>query len=155
MSGLKTDNPVVEVWFPIEKDAEGYPKSRELEALLYNPLKPDCSICTVASIPFYVQAVAFGDTITTISKTRGQLDFAEIVSRSGYSTSRILLRSLAQSDDVLKKLLDFGVMIERVGNLVAIAAPPSGDADALVDYILDGKKRGLWGAQHGYIPEGA
>src|ERR1700689_1087113 len=155
MSGLKTDNPVVEVWFPIEKDAEGFPKTRELEALLYNPLKPDCSICTVASIPFYVQAVAFGDTITTISKTRGQLDFAEIVSRTGYSTYRILLRSLAQSDDVLKKLLDFGVMIERVGNLVAIAAPPSGDADAALDYILERKEARLVGPSAGINPKGA
>ena len=63
------ENLVVEVVFQIEKDAEGYPKSRNFEALLCKPLDAECSLCVVNSVPFYLRNVAYGDTIETWGQT--------------------------------------------------------------------------------------
>jgi|SRR5579864_1451605 len=146
---------VVEVRFEIGKDANGYPKSRDAEALLCKPLKRDCSLCVVASVPFYVRDVAYGDTITTSVAPSGALQFREVVKRSGYSVYRILLRESLKKTEVINRLLDFGVLLEQDGNLLAFAVSPSTDVDAIVDYLLEGKRSGLWGTQDGYIFEAA
>jgi len=143
---------VVEVRFEIEKDAEGYPKSRNAEALLCKPLNPDCSLCVVASVPFYLKNVAYGDTITTRDKPSG-LEFGEVVKRSGYSVYRVLLHQTDKKEELTNKLLDLDVLLEQDGNLIAIAIPPAADSDTVVDYVLEGKRKGFWGAQDGYVFE--
>src|SRR5258708_8389103 len=80
---------VVEVRFEIEKDSEGYPKSRDAEELLCKPLNPECSLCIVASIPFYLRNVAYGDTISTEEDPSGCLRFKDIAARGAYSFYRI------------------------------------------------------------------
>jgi len=49
--------------------------------------------------------------------------------------------------------LDLDVLLGQDGNLIAIAVPPSADTDAIVDYILDGKRSGFWGAPDGFVFE--
>ena len=144
---------VVEVRFEIEKDSEGYPKSRDAEELLCKPLNPECSLCIVASIPFYLRNVAYGDTISTEEDPSGCLRFKDIVARGGYSVYRIFLHDSTKKDALISKLLDLDVLLERDGNLIAIAVPPTADTDAIVDYILKGKSEGFWGAQDGYVVE--
>ena len=147
------DNVVVEVWFQIEKDAEGYPKSRDAEGLLCKPLDVECSQCQVNSIPFYLNSVAYGDTISTSAHPGGYLQFKEVLKRGGYSIYRIFLHDSTNKERWITELLDFDVLLEQDGNLIAMAVAPSVDSDALVDYILAGKAKGLWGAQDGYILE--
>ena len=146
---------VVEVRFEIEKDAEGYPKSRDSEALLCKPLDPECTRCVVASVPFYIRNVAYGDTVSTADNPSGYLQFGAIVKRGGYSVYRILLHDSTKKDALISKLLDFDVLLEQEGNLIAFAVPPAADSDAIVDYILEGKRKGFWGAQDGYVFEGS
>jgi hypothetical protein len=145
----------VEVRFEIEKDAEGYPKSRDAEALRCKPLNPECSLCVVASVPFYLHNVAYGDTISTADNLSGGLQFRETVERGGYSTYRILLHDPTKKDELIRELLDRGVLLEHEGNLIAIAIPPGADRDAIVSYLLEGKRKGFWGAQDGYVFEGS
>jgi hypothetical protein len=45
------DSLAVEVWFQIEKDSEGYPKSRDSEGLLCTPLDPECPLCRINIVP--------------------------------------------------------------------------------------------------------
>lgn len=154
MSSVK-DNLVVEVWFPIEKDADGYPKSKDSEGLLCKPADAECSICTVASVPFYLRNVAYGDTISTQDNGSGSLGFKEVAKRGGYSVYRILLHESSKKDELIEKLLDCGALLEHEGDLIAIAISPNIDSDPLFDYILEGKAKGFWGAQDGYIFEEA
>ena len=42
--------------------------------------------------------------------------------------------------------------LSKDGDLIAIAVPTA-DTDAIVDYILKGKREGFWGAQDGYVVE--
>jgi hypothetical protein len=147
------DNLVVEVWFAIEKDAEGYPKSRDSEGLLCKPLDAECSKCTVASVPFYLRNIAYGDIISTQDNGTGSVEFKEVVKRGGYSIYRILLHESAKKDELMDKLFDFGTVLEHEGDLIAVAVPPTVKSDLVVDYILEGKGKGFWGAQDGYIFE--
>ena len=144
---------VVEVRFEIEKDAEGYPKSRDAEALLCKPLDTECSLCVVASVPLYIRKVAYGDTISTEENPTGCLQFRDVVARGGYSVYRILLHDATKKDELISRLLDLDVLLEQDGDLIAIAVPPTADTDAIVEYILDGKRAGLWGAQDGHVAE--
>ncbi len=144
---------VVEVTFQIERDAKGYPKSRDSEALLCKPLNAECTRCVIASVPFYLRNVAYGDTISTEQDPSGSLHFKEIVKRGGYSVYRILLHDIAKRDQVIAELLDFDVVLERDGNLIAFAVPPTANSDAIVDYVLAGKQKCFWGAQDGYVFE--
>lgn len=151
MSSSKEDL-TVEVRFEIEKDADGYPKSRDAEALLCKPLNPECSTCVVQSVPFYLRDVAYGDTIRAIENVAGILEFSEIVNRGGYSVYRIFLHDLAQKEQAVNTLVKLGGLVEHDGKLIAIAAPASADS-AVLNYILAGKREGLWGAQDGYLFE--
>jgi hypothetical protein len=151
--GSAQEDLVVEVKFKIEKDAEGYPKSRDCEALLCKPLDPECSVCVVASVPFYLRNVAYGDTISTRDSPSGYLKFGEVVKRGGHSVYRILLHDVTRKDELISRLLDMDVLLEQDGNLIAIAVPPQADSEAIVEYILEGKRKGYWGAQDGYVFE--
>jgi hypothetical protein len=144
---------VVEVRFKIEKDADGNPKSRDCEALLCKPLNPECSVCVVASVPFYLRNVAYGDTISTRASPSSYLEFGEVMKRGGYSVYRILLHDLTKKDQLRSKLLDMDVLLEQDGNLIAIAVPPPADSEAIVNCVLQGRRDGFWGAQDGYVFE--
>src|SRR5579859_4623464 len=104
---------VTEVLFEIEKDAEGYPKSRDSEALLCRPLTPECSMCEIVSVPFYLRNVAYGDIISTNENADGNLEFKDVLKRGGYSVYRVLLRDPHQGDQLIKQLLHFDVILER------------------------------------------
>jgi len=144
---------LVEVRFEIEKDAEGYPKSRDAEALLCKPLNPECSVCVVASVPFYLRNVAYGDIVRTEESPSESLRFREVIQRGGYSIFRLLLHDPPTKDEVIRKLLDLDVLLEHEGDLIAIVVPPAADLRAVLDYVVEGKRKGLWGAQDGYVFE--
>lgn len=147
------ENLVVEVVFQIDKDAEGYPKSRDFEALLCKPLNAECSLCVINSVPFYLRNVAYGDTIRTKDDATNSLSFERVVRRGGYSVYRVLLHDAAKKHDLINRLVEFDVLVEQDGNLIAFAVPPTADSEAIVDYVLEGKRKGYWGAQDGYVSD--
>ncbi len=66
----------------------------------------------------------------------------------------VLLHNRREKDGIdRKKLLNFNVLIEQDGNLIAFAVPPAVDAVAIVDYLLKEKQKGYWGVQDGFIFE--
>ena len=91
------------------------------------------------SVPFYLKEVAYGDTIRIKMHPAGYREFDSVLQRSGSSVYRLMLHDLSRLEEVQERLLDFGVLLERDGELIAIAAPPDVDSDALVDYIIEGK----------------
>ena len=149
------DDAVVEVRFEIVKDADGYPESRDAEALLCKPIDAECETCIVQSVPFFLKNVAYGDTISTTLDSERCLHFKVVTGRGGYSVYRLFLHDPSQKEALIRELLELDALVESQGNLVALAVPPTADSDALVDYILAGKDRGTWGAQDGYIYEQA
>lgn len=141
----------VEIWFQIEKDAEGYPRTRDSEGLLCRPLNPECSECEVSSVPLYLRNVAYGDLITTKRNPAGYLEFEKVIKRGGYSIYRLFLHDSDRKAEWIAALLEFDVLMEQDRHLIAIAVPPDVDSESLITYMLDGKSRGWWGAQDGYI----
>jgi len=144
-------NLVVEVRFEIEKDAHGFPQYRDAEALLCKPLDAECTVCEVASVPFYLKNVAYGDTIRAIEGSVNLLEFGGVMSRGGYSVYRILLHDWSIKKQTIKDLLALGAVVEHEGRLIAIAVSEVNGAGAVLEYILEGKRQDRWGAQDGYI----
>jgi hypothetical protein len=142
---------IVEVWFPIQKDSDGYPKSRDSEGLRCEISDERNELAEVQSVPFYLKEVAYGDIVRIKRNPAGYREFDGVERRSGCSVYRLLVHDATRLDEVQEKLLDFGVFLERDGSLIAIAVPPDVHSDALVAYIIEGKRSGLWGSQDGYI----
>lgn len=144
---------IAEVWFPIKKDSDGYPKSRDSEGLRCEITDERSEVAEIQSVPFYLKEVAYGDIIRIKRNSAGYREFDRVERRSGCSVYRLFLHDMDRLNEVQDKLLDFGVYLERDDQLIAIAAPPDVDLDALVDYIIEGKRSGLWGSQDGYIAD--
>jgi hypothetical protein len=144
---------IAEVWFSIQKDADGYPKSRDSEGLRCELDDDRSETAEIKSVPFYLKEVAYGDTIRIKKNPAGYREFDSVLQRGGCSVYRLLVHDLSRLAEVQERLLNFGVFLERDDALIAIAAPADVDSDALVDYILEGKRAGLWGSQDGYIAD--
>lgn len=138
----------IEVWFPIEKDADGYPQSRDWEGLLCVRTGKEYK---VQSVPFYLKNVAYGDTVTAQLSSEGYLRFSGVVRRGGFSIYRLLVRNEVNVDEIIDALVEMDALVERDGNQLAIAAPPGEKQDKIVDFILEGRRTDRWGAQDGYI----
>jgi len=95
--------------------------------------------------------IAYGDLITTKKNPAGYLEYNDVIKRGGYSIYRLLLHDSERKSEWIAALLDFDVLLEHDKDLIAIAVPPDINSDSLVDYILDGKSHGWWGAQDGFI----
>jgi Domain of unknown function (DUF4265) len=78
---------LVEIWFNIEKDADGYPESKSREGLLASHQGENFRI---ESVPFYLKNVSRGDVV---SATHGELlEFHNVVERGGHNTCRLLIK---------------------------------------------------------------
>ena len=87
------DSGLIEVWFKIEKDADGYPESKSWEGLL---TRPEGEAFRVLSVPFYLKNVSRGDLIAA---TSGQfLEFRRVLGRGGHNTYRLLLKHVLPDD---------------------------------------------------------
>src|SRR5947209_919664 len=53
----------VEIWFPIAKDHDGYPESKNWEQLLARPVLERDDYFQLESIPFYLKDVSHGDIV--------------------------------------------------------------------------------------------
>jgi hypothetical protein len=45
------------------------------------------------------------------------------------------------------------VLLEQEGNLIAFAVSPAIKSDTILKYVRDGKEKGFWGGQDGYVFE--
>ena len=54
----------VEIWFKIEKDAEGYPESQDWEELWGTPVEGGSF--RLNSTPFFVKDIAAGDVVSAV-----------------------------------------------------------------------------------------
>ena len=67
----------VQIRFPIEKDADGYPESRNCEDLLAWPIVENESYFCVESIPFFVRGLSRGDIIQATVVEKNQIHNTE------------------------------------------------------------------------------
>src|SRR5437016_3843802 len=110
----------VEVWFKIEKDAEGYPESQEWEELWATPVEGGFRL---DSTPFFVKDIAAGDVVSAVKSEEGFYRFEEIISRSGNSNFRIWLHDAVAHEGVkiVEVLRELGCHVEiTLERLIAI-----------------------------------
>jgi len=143
----------VEIWFPIEKDSEGYPQSQDWEELWATPVEGGSF--RLDSTPFFVKDIAAGDVIAAVRTEEGWHSFQKIISRSGNSSFRIWLQDAVAHDSVkiVEALRRLGGHVETtLERLIAINVSPDRENEVWA-YLEAGRDRGDWGLQVGYSPD--
>jgi hypothetical protein len=151
----------VEIWFPIEKDKDGYPHSKNWEQLLARPLIERDDYFQIESIPFFLKNVSLGDIVRAKTVTNAEIqedsevfEFDTVLDRGGHNTYRLLLKKKHPDDPQFteNELLKKGLAVEEQdGDFLAVDVPPSVDQKAIDDYLVAERMSGRWEVQDGYL----
>jgi hypothetical protein len=150
----------VEIWFPVEKDKDGYPTSKNWEQLLARPLLERDDYFQIESIPFFLKNVSLGDIVRARTVTNSEIDegevfeFDTVLDRGGHNTYRLLLKKKHPDDPQFteNELLKRGLAVEEQdGDFFAVDVPPSVDQKAIDEYLVNERKAGRWELQDGYL----
>jgi hypothetical protein len=150
----------VEIWFRIEKDRDGYPRSKEWEQLLAKPIFERDDYFQIESIPFYLKNVSWGDIVKARTVKNPALaeaevfEFESVVERGGHNTYRLLLRKKRPDDPefTVNELIDKGLSVEEErGDFLAVDVPPSVDQQAVDRYLVSESQSGRWEMQDGCL----
>lgn len=150
----------VEVWFRIEKDKDGYPRSKNWEQLLAWPVLEKDDYFSIESIPFFVKGISRGDIVrakvvhNSDVKDGEFYEFDGVVDRGGHNTYRLLLRQKRPNDpdSTENELLQKGLAVEvSDGDFFAIDVPPSVNQKEIDDYLIAESKSDRWGLQDAYL----
>lgn len=140
----------VEVWFTIDKDADGYPESKTWEGLWAAPIGEAFEI---QSVPFYLKNVSKCDVV--VAKQEEFLRFASVVRHGGHNTYRLLMNdsSSAQIRETIAELEEKGLIVElnEAGLLLAVDVPTSAHQSEIDAYLISQKEKGRWEMQDGYL----
>jgi hypothetical protein len=149
-SGEPHSDELVEVWFRIDKDADGYPETRSWEGILARRTEEGY---VLDSVPFYLKNVSRGDTVAAVQADF--LSFNEVVSRGGHNTYRLLLVDAPDSEmrQVVSDLEKLGLTVERNENgiLLAVDVPPSVDQEKVDAYLIEQVELGRWQVQDAFL----
>jgi hypothetical protein len=150
----------VEIWFRIEKNNRGYPRSKDWEQLLARPLLERDDYFEIESIPFFLRNISRGDIVRVKTVANREIqngeffEFDEVVDRGGHNTYRLLLRKKHPDDPEFteNELLKKGLAVEEQnGDLFAVDVPPSVDQKAIDAYFVAESESGRWEMQDGYL----
>jgi len=143
------DSRLVEIWFEIEKDADGYPESKSWEGLL---AKPEGQNFRLISVPFYLKNVSRGDLVAASS---GQcFAFVRVLDRGGHNTYRLLLKHILPDDPAgtINELVAMGLAVEESnGILLAVDVPPSVNQSEIDSYLMAQEQLNRWEMQDGFL----
>jgi hypothetical protein len=145
-------NHSVEVWFQIEKDEDGYPRSKDWEGLLCTCLDSTDQF-RVESIPLYVRGVAVNDVVSaSVADSGSYYRFDRLISRGGHSTYRLFADN--SPDAVVRELEALGCGVETAagGRLLAIDVPPNVNAQ-LRAFLFEGRRAKRWDLQEASVAE--
>lgn len=139
---------LVEIWFQIDKDKDGYPKSKSWEGMLAEPKEEGFEL---VSIPFYLKHVSRGDIVA--ADQAEFLKFRNVIAHSGHNTYRLLLTPPIDPNGVLKELLGLGVGVESTndGMLLAVDVPPTIDQSYIDSFLAAHANAGRWEMQDGFL----
>jgi len=146
----ESEGELVEVWFPIEKDADGYPESKSWEGMLSRVTSRGFLL---ESVPFYLKNVSRGDVVA--AEEGDFLRFSHVVERGGHNTYRLLMDEASESEveSARYELNSKGLKVEKneAGILLAVDVPPSVAQQDIDAYLISNKAAGRWQMQDGYL----
>jgi hypothetical protein len=146
----KPEPHLVEVWFWIQKDADGYPESKSWKGMLSRATSQGFLLETV---PFYLKNVSRGDLVA--AEEGDFLRFSHVVERGGHNTYRLLMDG-ASEEEVEKAISELearGLTVEKneAGILLAVDVSPSVEQSAIDAYLMSNETAGRWQMQDGYL----
>lgn len=145
-----SEDELVEVWFPIEKDTDGYPESKSWEGMLSRVVTRGFLL---ESVPFYLKNVSKGDVVA--AEEGDFLRFSHVVERGGHNTYRLLMDEACKSEvkRARSELESMGLTVEEneAGILLAVDVPPSVGQQKVDAYLIGQRTAGRWQIQDGYL----
>ncbi len=150
----------VEIWFPVDKDQDGYPESKKWEQLLARPLLERDDSFQIESIPFFLKNISCGDIVRAKTVTNSEIQerevfqFDGVLDRGGHNTYRLLLKKKHADDPHFteSELLKKGLAVEEQhGDFFAVDVSPSVDQKAIDAYLVAESESGRWELQDGYL----
>ena len=109
----------------------------------------------IDNIPFYVYGISLNDVVRA-EETDGRLVFCEVVSRSGHSTYRVLIKDSAGINSAdfkgrWRALEELGCTREIAkSRWIAIDIPPETDVLSVYRFLEAGEEQGVWTFEEGY-----
>jgi hypothetical protein len=146
--GIVPAEGLIEVWFPIEKDADGYPETRSWERMLS---RNSTEGFILESVPFYLKNVSRGDTVAAVEDDF--LRFSQVIARGCHNTYRLLMADVPDSD-IRRAIADLETLgLERSENKIRLAVdvPPSTNQQKIDDYLVKHQELGRWQMQDGFL----
>lgn len=140
-----------EIWFRIEKDSSGYPRSADWETLAAEVVKNGFKL---TSIPFFIKNVSWGDVVNVLDPNSDVLEFSQVAERSNHSTLRLLLSEDEEehSKDVVKELEALGYLVDSDSDdFLAISIPPNLLLSEELDRLVAEREKGRWQIQAGFL----
>ena len=148
--GIAPAKGLIAVWFPIEKDAHGYPETRSWEGMLS---RRSTEGFVLESVPFYLKNVSRGDTVAAAEGDF--LRFSQVIARGCHNTYRLLMADAPDSEirRAIADLENLGLAVERSENkiLLAVDVPPSINQQEIDDYLVEHQELGRWQMQDGFL----
>lgn len=140
----------VEVWFKIDKDADGYPESKSWEGLWTSPVDGGFQI---QSVPFYLKNVSRWDVVS--AEQSDFLRFTSVSKHTGHNTYRLLMADATslQIQEAVRELEQKGLTVEinEAGILLAVDVPNSLAQRSIDDFLISQKNDGRWEMQDGLL----
>jgi len=145
------ENHLVEIWFRIQKDEDGFPESKDWEALLCSCVRFPNQF-QVKSVPFYVKGIAVADIVSVTETNEGYYEFEGVISRGGHIAYRLFVEKAPWM--VEQELENLGCAVETTANNKLLAVDiPSDRVNQVRDHLLKGLQSGRWELQEAYDPQ--
>lgn len=124
----------IKVTFRLEQDDDDYPPFAVEDLWATSTDNP--AEFVIDNIPFFVRAVALGDTIRVDSNERGH-EFVDVVGKSSNSLIRVIVYSVERISEVCAALERLGCSVERLKGykIVAVNVPAVASLVAVQSYL--------------------
>jgi hypothetical protein len=146
----KPETDLVEIWFWIEKDADGYPESKSWEGMWSRVTSQGF---LVESVPFYLKNVSRGDLVAAEEGVFQR--FSHVIERGGHNTYRLLMDGASEdeAERAISELEARGLTVEKneAGILLAVDVPPTVAQQEIDADLMSNTTAGRWQMQDGYL----
>ena len=130
------ERKLVKLYFQLSEDENGYPPDR-VETLWAEQTGP--AEYKVDNIPFYVRGISSGDIVSADRDDDGQLNFREILQKSGNSVFRLYIFDEEEIISLRQTIREMGYESEQsnVPNLIAVEIPENKSIKPFIDLIVE------------------
>lgn len=142
MSVMPDDAKYEKVFFPLHKDADGYPPD-DWETLWAYEVGD--GLYSLDNVPFFARGVSWGDVVS-VEREGDELHFKDVVRPSAHSVLRVIVFDQSKVGEVHEALQQMNCDTEQshIPSLLTVDVPPSVDLSEVRAFLDKGEAEGRW-----------